>query len=91
MAEGGAARRVRGGGGRRRKRRRAADGGEAGRRRRGLGFFSSVCLEKEADDGGDGDSCRPWPLASAALRLGFRVDDSSCHVCEYTASIRVIV
>ena len=31
---------------------------------RGLGFFSSVCLEKEADDGdeGDGDSCRRWPL-----------------------------
>jgi hypothetical protein len=26
------------------------------------GFFSSVCLEKEADAGGDGDSCRPWPL-----------------------------
>jgi hypothetical protein len=38
-------------------------------------LFSSVCLEKEADGGGNGDSC-----ASAARPPW---TSPCCHVCEY--------
>jgi hypothetical protein len=64
----------------------APGGGEGGERRgwrgrvaaSGLGLFSSVCLEKEAGDGGDGDACRPWPLQlCCAGRLPGSVVDNS--------------
>lgn len=73
---------------------REASGGWRGRvAASGLGLFSSVCLEKEAGDGGDGDSCHPWPLlrclGSVSVVDGSVVPRMRVHV--YTACIRVTV